>query len=496
MDHFRTLTSPPVERYKREDSISFSAMNFGTHRLLQIALVASSACFAFVASGAAQGAKSSNEPTKYIGPGSCAATSCHGSVKPVADSRILQTEYSTWILKDKHSRAYQALTGDVGERMARILKLGRKAEESPKCLACHALYTTPEQRGRAFEISEGVSCENCHGPAQAWLGQHTQRESLEKHARSVRDLGMFDTRNVIHRTEKCLECHLGTFPQATAKRPTEKFVDHEMIAAGHPDLYFELDSFSAVMPRHWKEPRESAPGKPAEDPNWVGVRDWSAGQAVQLRAAMERLSWRAKGERSDARQVWPEYSELSCIACHHSLGPAKDSWRQEHGYSGRRPGDPAWNASLYLVFRILAKQIDAASAQELDKRLAAVSDEMSKLNPDRNAVSTAASAAAPVAQQFAERLAIMSYEPAIALRAMQGITQDAETISLGDERAAEQAAMALDSLYIAYSKQANPSNAPEVRAAINGLFQQLENPSAYNADQFASLLKRIHDLLH
>jgi len=24
-----------------------------------------------------------------------------------------------------------------------------------------------------------------------------------------------------------------------------KFVDHEMIAAGHPDLYFELDSFSA-----------------------------------------------------------------------------------------------------------------------------------------------------------------------------------------------------------------------------------------------------------
>ena len=32
-----------------------------------------------------------------------------------------------------------------------------------------------------------------------------------------------------------------------------------------PDLYFELNSFSAVMPRHWKKPRESAPGKPADD---------------------------------------------------------------------------------------------------------------------------------------------------------------------------------------------------------------------------------------
>jgi hypothetical protein len=79
---------------------------------------------------------------------------------------------------------------------------------------------------------------------------------------------------------------------------------------------------------------------------------------------------------------------------------------------------------------------------------------------------------------------------------MQGITQDAENISLGDERAAEQAAMALDSLYIAYSKQTNPPNAAEVRVAINGLFQQLENPSGYNADQFAVSLKRIRDLLH
>ena len=461
-------------------------MHFFTLSAGRSALTVCAAFLAFTFSTFAQTAKVGSEAQKYIGPGSCAATSCHGSVKPVADSRILQTEYTTWILKDKHSRAYQALTSDVAERMAHILKLGAKAEESPKCLACHALYTAAEQRGRAFEISEGVSCENCHGPAQGWLGQHTERDSPEKHAKSV-SLGMHDTRNVIHRTEKCLTCHLGT---------AQKFVDHEMIAAGHPDLYFELDSFSAVMPRHWKEPRESAPGKPAEDPNWVGVRDWSAGQAVQLRAAMERLTWRAKNERFDHHDIWPEYSELSCFACHHSLGSAKDSWRQEHGYTGRRPGDPAWNASRFLVFRILAQQIDSAAAQELDKRIAAVAGEMSKLNPDRAAVSVAASSAAPLAQQFAEQLATMPYEPGIALRAMQGITQDAEAIALGDERTAEQAAMALDSLYIAYSKQANPPNAPEVRSAINGLFQQLENPSAYNADQFAAALKRIHDLLH
>jgi hypothetical protein len=297
---------------------------------------------------------------------------------------------------------------------------------------------------------------------------------------------MYDTRDVIHRTEKCLECHLGT---------KNKFVDHEMIAAGHPDLYFELDSFSAVMPRHWKSPRESEPGKPVEDAAWVGVREWSAGQAVQLRVGMERLTWRAKNERFDKRDIWPEYSELSCFACHHALGPAKDSWRQEHGYFGRRPGDPAWNSSRYAVFRLLAKQIDSANAQELDRQLLVVSSEMSKLNPDRTAVATAASAAAPLAQRIATRLAAMQYDQAVTLRMLQRIPDDAENIALADERAAEQAVMAMDSLYIAYSKDAKPANAAEVRVAINGLFQQLENPSTYNADQFASALRRIRTLL-
>ncbi|HEY1484192.1 MAG TPA: multiheme c-type cytochrome [Candidatus Acidoferrum sp.] len=405
-------------------------------------------------------------------------------MKPIAGSRVLQNEYSTWILQDKHSHAFQALSGDVGERMARILKLGARGEEAPKCLACHALYTTAEQRGRAFELADGVSCENCHGPASAWLGPHTTRDW--PHEKSVA-LGMHDTRNVIHRTEKCLECHLGT---------REKFVDHEMIAAGHPDLYFELDSFSAVMPRHWKVPRESAPGKPVEDAAWAGVRDWSTGQAVQLRADMERLTWRARGERADKKDVWPEYSELSCFACHHSLGAAKDSWRQEHGYEGRRPGDAAWNASRYAVFRLLAAQVDSAAATDLDRQMGVVFAEMSKLTPDRSMVAGAASSAVPIAQRFAERLSTMGYDRALTLRMLQQICDAADQIALADERAAEQATMAVDSLYIAYAKDINPGDGPQARAAINGLFQQLENPSSYNADQFAQSLRRLRTFFH
>lgn len=162
---------------------------------------------------------------------------------------------------------------------------------------------------------------------------------------------------------------------------------------------------------------------------------------------------------------------------------------------GRRPGDPAWNSSRYAVFRLLAMQIDSSLAQDLGRQLTVVSAEMCKLNPDRIAVASAALAASPLAQRIAERLATMPYDQAIALQMLHRITDDAENISNADERAAEQAAMALDSFYIAYSRDVKPGNAADVRAAINGLFQQLEYPSAYNADQFASSLHRIGEML-
>jgi hypothetical protein len=291
---------------------------------------------------------------------------------------------------------------------------------------------------------------------------------------------MYDTRNLVRRTEKCLECHLGT---------QEKFVDHEMLAAGHPDLYFELDSFSSVMPKHWKTPRESAPGVPAENVAWSGVRDWGTGQAVQLRASMERIAWRAKGKN------WPEYSELQCFACHHSLTAPEQSWRQERGYGGRRPGDPPWNGSRYAVFRELAHQVDNDAATRLDDQVAQIAKALSQLNPDRDAVAAASASAATLSNQLVARIQSQPYDGTTTLRLLQRISNDADEIANEGERAAEQAAMAIDSLFIAYTRTEKLANAAEIRTAINGLFQQLENPSAYNPADFAGQMRKVNSLL-
>jgi hypothetical protein len=210
---------------------------------------------------------------------------------------------------------------------------------------------------------------------------------------------------------------------------------------------------------------------------------------VQLRASMERIAWRAKGKN------WPEYSELQCFACHHALTAPEQSWRQERGYAGRRPGDPPWNGSRYAVFRELAHQVDNDAASRLDDQIAQLAKLLSGLEPDPGAVGTAAATAATVSNQLVARIQAQPYDAAITLRLLQRISNDADEISNEGERAAEQAAMALDSLFIAYSRTEKVQNAAGIRAAINGLFQQLENPSNYNPANFAGQMRKVGSLL-
>ena len=78
---------------------------------------------------------------------------------------------------------------------------------------------------------------------------------------------------------------------------------------------------------------------------------------------------------------------------------------------------------------------------------------------------------------------------------MLAIVSNGDSIALGGEGTAEQATMALDSLSIAYAANARISNEPELRGAINKLFQQLQSPSAYNAAQFRQQLQKVQAIV-
>jgi len=266
-------------------------------------------------------------------------------------------------------------------------------------------------------------------------------------------------------------------------------VDHEMIAAGHPDLYFELDSFSAQMPRHWKE-NNSEPGQPDGSDAWFDMREWATGQAVQLNRALVHLAERTKGD------VWPEYSEMECYACHHSLVPAEQSWEQARGYLNRRPGDPPWNLSRYIVLREIVREADEDEAQKLDAEVMRVNSLMSTLSPKRDDVAAAAASSAQIAGGVAQKLNTMQYNPALALRLLQRISSDSDNISAQGWHCAAQAAMAMQSLYVAYDRNQKFQDSAQLRAAVAGLFEQLQVPSSYDATRFSRQMKNVNALLH
>lgn len=408
---------------------------------------------------------------KYVGPGSCSAVACHGGIQPISVTKVQQNEYSTWVTSDKHAHAYAALKEPLGKQIAQILKLG-PAEKSPRCLTCHALDVPATEHAREFDIAEGVSCESCHGPASQWLGPHLQATAV--HSRMV-TLGMYDNKNLALRAEKCLTCHLGAVGMS---------VDHELIAAGHPDLTFELDSFSAVEPPHWVE--KGPDGRPSTDP-LLGVKAWAVGQAVELQQSMLRLSRHAKSG------PWPEFSEMDCITCHHALtGP--QSWRQREGYKGHRPGDPPYNLSHYVLFRRFAEEVNPKLDAELATEATKVSALVSSMSPDRTAVEADANHAAELAERMVAEVRDATYDRARTERLLLAITGDADSIAADGERTAEQATMTVDSLYIAQAKVGGTNAA--TRAAIDGLFKLVNNPSAYNAPQFAAQMKKVRATMH
>lgn len=401
------------------------------------------------------------EGPKYTGPGSCASPSCHGGVQVRTTTSVQQNEYSTWVVKDKHAHAFAVLTNPVATRMVKILGI-EKAETAPKCLACHALSPPDAERARTFDSTDGVSCESCHGPASNWLGPHTTKGWT--HERSIA-AGMRDLRDPARRAENCLTCHLGA---------ADKSVDHEMIAAGHPDLYFELASFTAAMPRHWKE----------EEP-FADVRMLVIGQAVQFREQLQRVARNAQGNS------WPEFADLDCFACHHSLTNAENSWRQQQGYSGRLAGSPPWNLSRYAALA----HIEIAGERPLSAEVERLSAIMSSASPDRTKAAAQARTTADVVDRMVRQISAAPFDQARTKQVLHDIARDDDHISRLGERAAEQTAMVLQSLYLAYASQARPSNDAQIRAALKVLFQQVENPSAYNAPKFAEAMRGLSQVL-
>jgi hypothetical protein len=394
------------------------------------------------------------QDSRYVGAGGCASSNCHGATSPLAAnvSRIMGHEYSVWSVRDKHSQAYAVLSNDRSKRMAQILGIA-DAAKAPECLACHAAGAPSRS------LSDGVACEACHGPAEQWLGPHVG--DGQTHAQNVA-LGMIDTKNVETRARTCLGCHVGT---------AEKKVDHRLIAAGHPDLPFELDTFSAALPMHWR------PAAPAAGNSLPSLRAFAVGQAVALSEGMRMLA-------SAAGSHWPEFAELECYQCHHDL--RRDSWRIARGYAGRPAGSLLPNVSRFTVLRVVAAQAGGGRATSLDAAVDALTSVVASRFNDASAITQAANRVKSEADALVGAFQQRNFTETEAVALARALESNITRISNDGVQAAEQATMAIDAIVAAA--------APEgvvLRESIRKLYDYLEHPSTYRPGEFAQLFRAV-----
>jgi Cytochrome c554 and c-prime len=395
---------------------------------------------------------------QYIGVGSCVNSGCHGSTEPLNASRVLQNEFYTWLNNDRHAGAYNILLSDRSARIARNMRMKKKAWEEKVCLDCHTTNVPVSQIAMVIDPEDGIQCEVCHGPASGWRAEHT--EEGWTHEQSVAR-GMIDLRDLPVRAHTCHRCHLGN---------AEKEVDHELIASGHPVLAFELDNFTESMPPHW------SPGRDTH-----GVRAWAVGQVMKFRDSLRNLARHARGDE------WPEFSEMSCFNCHHDL---KDSgWRQQRGWPDRA-GLPSWSPQHWAMLRLLLARASIGSRDQLDPLVRDIARGVSRMN-DPAALAATADRAAKIVDTLLPKIDTLRWTDPDIRSLMTAIATDREFILTSDVHAAEQSALALQSLSSALTRRNSRLLRSNMVRAIDALFDEVKSRDDYDPARFVEKLNAV-----
>ncbi len=278
----------------------------------------------------------------WTGRQSCAASTCHGGVSgrgPAWNSSL-----STWEATDAYHVNAGKLLDNSASREIAIRLLGELDDQSERinsevrqllmdrCVSCHAPIDAidPAQADTSTStllsddksipkeelewrqrMYEGVGCEACHGPASLWVDSHTESD-WKSTSPAAKDAGMIATENWIDRTVHCAKCHIGSRSEDSEVRD----MNHDMIAAGHPALNFDMSRFQYQLAPHWAIRRR---GPEKQDHELPTLREHEAAKALTVSLAAKLALERTAAAKKNPEIPRPEFSEYDCFHCHQSI---------------------------------------------------------------------------------------------------------------------------------------------------------------------------------
>ena len=397
------------------------------------------------------GALSAEATPQPVGPGSCSSSNCHGSIKPLNSSNVLQNDYLTWSRYDRHARAYRTLQSADSKKIASNLEIGDPTK-APLCLSCHAMDTrSVTQKGDKIRPEDGVSCEACHGPAERYLKSHavTGASHSENVANGLTDLSNIDTRATL-----CLSCHFGT---------EDKTVNHNLYGAGHPRLTFELDTFGVLQPKHWVVDGDYERRKGA----YIPARVWLIGQLHHAEAALEALESPTRSKSGNL----PELSLFDCYSCHHTL--SEGQWKKR-SYGGK-PGRLKLNLPALVTVQAATRAINPPLGEDLHEQISAVHNAFGK-DSAQGAIDSLQSTLATKVGPLFERLTI---DQSTASHILASLSEFAANTQSPTFELAEQLAMGMQATIAS-----SPELAKRYDAPLKELFVTLKNAESFKPEAF------------
>jgi len=276
----------------------------------------------------------------HMGASTCGGSDCHKAARPWQNSMVQQNEFITWSEDDAHSKAYEVLLSEKGQRIAGRLGISNPQADE-RCLSCHTDFVPPAARGEDYSMSDGVACESCHGGARGWIGTHSTGWSTRP--QNVAN-GMYPTDQPEARAALCLSCH-----QSNGSRQ----VDHKMYGAGHPRLVFELDTYTLSQPAHFRVDADYRARKPDGVDSFLL---WRAGQLQSARHQVENI----RTHLSAPTRMMPEFSVFECFVCHQPMDGVNTGARK---YA---VGIPRLRSASLLMVQALADAFAPGDAPALE----------------------------------------------------------------------------------------------------------------------------------
>lgn len=391
----------------------------------------------------------------HLGPATCASSVCHGRANQIDGTQVMQNEYRVWTREDAHSRAYNTLLNERSKAMAQRLGLS-DAASAKVCLDCHADNVPEAARGEQFQLSDGVGCEACHGGAAEWIRSHAERGvgHADNNAK-----GLARTEDPEIRAQLCLSCHYGT---------AEKFAGHDLMAAGHPRLSFELATYTANQPAHYVVDADYIQRKG----NIATASIWAQGLIASVRAQMMLI----RSARFGGNGLFPELSFFDCHACHHPMNELR--WAPLPLHQGLPPGAIRLNDGNLTLLVALGETLSPARGAAIER----AGNELHRASQnDLTAVRGKAAALQSELDSLQTEVAAHTFADTD-LRQLRGLLLSRAALGrFRDFVAAEQAFLAVETLSLELGDE------PKLRKRLNHWFNTVEDENHFDQHQFAQL---------